>query len=407
MGSGSTGRTDRRPLAIGSRAGHNRCRDPDSNPMVLPMPKTTASRREETKYRIFPPLDPETYHALKANIALNGVLVPVVRDEEGNIMDGFARAQIAGELGYQFPSVVQEGLSEQEKRSLVRALNMARRQLDQAGKRAIIAEQLRETPGRSNRWIAKSLGVNHETVAAVRRSMEATGGIRQLDRTQGADGKVRPARFASSLPAPEEPGDGLDIDEEVYASRNKSFYRSRDPTSPRASNQETPPGVARFLRDVISAKYEVETILDPCAGGGALTRPWKRRKVIAFEIARGRDFFAGPNRIDCDLVLCNPPFQQDPESPSVYRPEQFLRRILEVVSPKTPVAMIVPMGMRLNQSTGSKRWRWLRDEVPQITGIVSLPRDIFGGVDFHCEILLLNLPRLRPHYFLSEDYLRG
>ncbi len=93
------------------------------------MPKTKALR-DETKYRLLPPLDPDTYSGLKANIALNGVQVPIVRDEKGYILDGFARAKIAKELGYECPSVTVKGLSEQEKRSQVRALNLARRQLD-------------------------------------------------------------------------------------------------------------------------------------------------------------------------------------------------------------------------------------------------------------------------------------
>jgi type I restriction enzyme M protein len=146
-------------------------------------------------------------------------------------------------------------------------------------------------------------------------------------------------------------------------------------------------------------------ILDPCAGKGALTKPWRRRRVIAFEIERCSDFFSCPKRIDCDLVLCNPPFNQEQDSPAVYKPEQFLRRIVEVVLPKTPIALIVPMGMRLNQNKGSKRWRWLRDRAPAISSIVSLPRDIFGSVDFHCEVLLFNMPRLKPHYFLPDRYL--
>ena len=86
------------------------------------MPKTKALR-DETKYRLLPPLDAETYAGLRANIALNGVQVPIVRDEEGCILDGFARAQIAQELGYECPSVTVKGLSEQEKRSQVRAFN--------------------------------------------------------------------------------------------------------------------------------------------------------------------------------------------------------------------------------------------------------------------------------------------
>src|SRR5271157_2876292 len=134
------------------------------------MPKTKALR-DETKYRLLPPLDPDTYSGLKANIAINGVQVPIVRDEKGYILDGFARAKIAKELGYECPSVSVRGLSEQEKRSQVRALNLARRQLDQRAKTQIIADELKENPHRSNRWIAKSLGVDDKAVARVRADM--------------------------------------------------------------------------------------------------------------------------------------------------------------------------------------------------------------------------------------------
>ena len=79
------------------------------------MPKITV-RRDETKYQILPPLDPETYAALKANVALRGVTVPVFRDEDGYILDGFARRRIARELDYDLPSVTLKGLSETEKR---------------------------------------------------------------------------------------------------------------------------------------------------------------------------------------------------------------------------------------------------------------------------------------------------
>ena len=74
------------------------------------MPKTKALR-DETKYRLLPPLDADTYAGLKANIAINGVQVPIVRDEKGYILDGFARAKIAKELGYECPSVTVKGLS--------------------------------------------------------------------------------------------------------------------------------------------------------------------------------------------------------------------------------------------------------------------------------------------------------
>jgi hypothetical protein len=39
----------------------------------------TKKRREVTKYRLLPPLDAETYAGLRANIALNGIQVPVLK----------------------------------------------------------------------------------------------------------------------------------------------------------------------------------------------------------------------------------------------------------------------------------------------------------------------------------------
>ena len=66
------------------------------------MPRTKTPR-DLTKYQLLPPLDADTYAGLKANIAVNGVQVPIVRDEKGYILDGFARAKIAKELGYELP----------------------------------------------------------------------------------------------------------------------------------------------------------------------------------------------------------------------------------------------------------------------------------------------------------------
>jgi ParB-like chromosome segregation protein Spo0J len=120
------------------------------------IPKTTRTR-EGAKYRVLPPLDSETYSGLRAKIAFDRVQVPVVKDEHGHILDGFARAHLARELGYDLPSVLVRGLGEQEKRSQVRALNLARRHLDYAAKRQVIAHHLRENPRRSNRRIARSL----------------------------------------------------------------------------------------------------------------------------------------------------------------------------------------------------------------------------------------------------------
>ena len=85
------------------------------------------------------------------------------------------------------------GLTEQEKRLQARALNFARRHLDYAAKKEIIADELKENPNRSNNWIAKSLGVDDKTVASVRREMQSTSEIPKLGYTLGSDGKYQPA----------------------------------------------------------------------------------------------------------------------------------------------------------------------------------------------------------------------
>jgi hypothetical protein len=167
----------------------------------------------------------------------------------------------------------------------------------------------------------------------------------------------------------------------------------------------TPPEISRFLYDLISQHYKVATILDPCAGNGALTRPWKAARVISFEITRGKDFLAYQGHAHCDLVLCNPPFNGESVDSRQFMPGVFLAKIIAVTTPHTPIVLFAPMGLRLNQHRSSRRWRWLRDAGPELTSIVSLPIDAFVGVEFHSEILLFNMPKLKPHYFLPDEYL--
>jgi DNA modification methylase len=161
------------------------------------MPKTKTARKVKYEPVLqLPPLSYEEFTALRDNIAVHGVLVPILVDSDGRrrkIIDGNIRKAIADELGYDCPEIVQSGLDEDEKRTLARALNLARRELSTTQKRALIADQLRETPDKSLRWVAKMLGVHHATVGSVRGEMQATGEIIQLAKTVGQDGKYRPA----------------------------------------------------------------------------------------------------------------------------------------------------------------------------------------------------------------------
>ncbi len=196
----------------------------------------------------------------------------------------------------------------------------------------------------------------------------------------------------------------------------------------------TPTGVAQFLFDILSPKFTAHlepqcqvlskykssypgrpfTVFDPSIGSGRLTNPWYDIgcQIIGCDI---NDQGALCNTFDestfesrqytwnPDLVLCNPPFNGC-QGKRLYS-EVFLKKIFDLFGYQQPTVLFVPMGFRLNQRKKSKRWRWLRDCGAKITNIISLPLDIFEGVEFHVEIVIFNIDGLEPHYFLPEKYL--
>lgn len=145
-------------------------------------------------YQLLPPLSDEEYANLKQSISEQGVLVPVEFDEDGNILDGHHRIQIATELGIEYPSIVRSGFTEQQKRSHARTLNTVRRHLNREQKREIIRQEILENPSESNNSIAKRLGVSDTTVGTVRNDL---GPDAQPHWRQGADGKYYPATNAN------------------------------------------------------------------------------------------------------------------------------------------------------------------------------------------------------------------
>ena len=71
----------------------------------MPKAKTQKKPKYEPVLKL-PPLSYEAFTALKDNIAVNGVLVPILVDSDGprrKIIDGNYRKQIANELGYECP----------------------------------------------------------------------------------------------------------------------------------------------------------------------------------------------------------------------------------------------------------------------------------------------------------------
>ena len=73
---------------------------------------------------------PEVYAALKADVAKRGIQIPIDVDQDGNVIDGHHRAQIAAELGIDCPRRVLTFASEAERIEHAVKMNLARRHLD-------------------------------------------------------------------------------------------------------------------------------------------------------------------------------------------------------------------------------------------------------------------------------------
>ena len=145
-------------------------------------------------YQVMPPLSETDYAALRADIAERGIIVPIEVDEDGEVLDGHHRVKICAELGIHCPRFVRKGMDDAAKFTHARRLNIARRHLNSEQKRALIADELRENPDRTDREIGTALGVDHKTVASIRYEMESVGEIPQQDTRTGKDGKTYKAR---------------------------------------------------------------------------------------------------------------------------------------------------------------------------------------------------------------------
>lgn len=196
----------------------------------------------DTMYQVMPPLTDEEYAELKSDIEQRGVMVPIEYDEHGNVLDGHHRLQICAELGItDFPTVIRKGMTEVEKRTHARKLNMARRQLNQEQRRELINEQLRETPEKSDRQIARELGVDHKTVSVRRNELEGTGEIPQLNTSVGADGKERPRQVErKSIPVYEDSHTDYQLDELLQAMGEDDEWEEPKRELPQEPEQHKP-----------------------------------------------------------------------------------------------------------------------------------------------------------------------
>ena len=217
--------------------------------------------------------------------------------------------------------------------------------------------------------------------------------------------------------------------------KRNEYRKNRKPT-----DIETPHPLAKFIHDTVIQSKNVlpGVIFDIGCGRGNLSKPFTddgRFVAVGIDTVSCEDrqgiakfieidflstsldqFYNDPFGIPEDtspvdlvemssLVLCNPPFNNSGKGSRKLMPEVFMKRIFDVFGSDIPCVLFAPMGMLLNQRMKSLRWREMRDMEARITSTVSLPLDIFEGVEFHSQILLFNMPDLAPHYFLPEQVL--
>lgn len=208
----------------------------------------------------------------------------------------------------------------------------------------------------------------------------------------------------------------------VYRVDRNNFYKRQ-----KKATIFTPDYVSDFLYAIFHSQISKRSlVIDPCVGQGSLLKPWKQNgynvigidieyqgfpKTIVrnyLEITKGEVSDLKP-----DLVIMNPPFNIDQKTKAYIRkhyggrpllPEVWLQKAIELFGSSVPIVMFTPYGFRLNQSQTSKRWqKFIEREYPEITTIISLPKDVFKNILFHSEVLAFNMPELKGHYFLQQQ----
>lgn len=184
-----------------------------------------------TAYQLFDALPAAVEDALRASISRFGVLVPVVTDQHGTVIDGHHRARIAAELGVDHRTDVVTVASDDEAREVAITLNADRRQLDPDQRRE--AGAALRAAGHSERAIAAALGVSQPTVHRdlAGDSRESPAAPSGPERVQGTDGKSYPASRPAPRAEPEEEAEWSDVGE-VGAYDARGEFHHRPPESP-------------------------------------------------------------------------------------------------------------------------------------------------------------------------------
>jgi ParB-like chromosome segregation protein Spo0J len=145
---------------------------------------------------IFPLMEGEEFDALVADIKANGLISPVVVHED-MILDGRNRYRACLEGGIEPTFRPYTG---DDPAAYVISANIHRRHLTTEQKRDLIARLVKAQPEKSDRQIAKTAKVHHETVGTVRKQLEARGDVAESATRTDTKGRKQPAKKKAGRP---------------------------------------------------------------------------------------------------------------------------------------------------------------------------------------------------------------
>lgn len=248
-------------------------------------------------YQWMPDLTPEEDEALRADIAENGVRVPIEVDEDGHILDGHHRKAIADELGVDCPQRVIDGLSEDQKQEWSRRVNLRRRHITPDQRQELAVRWYRDE-GWTQQRIADELGVGQNTISGDLRGIIKNDNS-PAPQSQGR-GRPRKPKPEPEPPAPPEPEPNPEqspearLAEEVWQARAQQDDKEPDMT---ISDTKTPPEAPpedrprskrerdRAERKVREAEEEAEWRQQIEARGGKLAGRDPRAPVLRYTSA--------------------------------------------------------------------------------------------------------------------------
>lgn len=190
--------------------------------------------------------DEKDYENLKNDIARYGVHVPILIDENGNIIDGTLRAKACSELMKKdIPFTIIANLTEQEEEEIHLTINSTRKAYSKNNKQEI-AVLLRKKQY-SLRRIAEVLNISHESARRYVGVTDVTG--EEPETVIGKDGHEYPSTVKKSVILARSAEEAQKSCEMLNASRAKQDLDAKiihanklEPELYKASMKNTPPG---------------------------------------------------------------------------------------------------------------------------------------------------------------------